>query len=37
MRMGKKMLAGERYNPADPVLLKEREEARRICRNNDHC
>ncbi|SEM23021.1 Maltose acetyltransferase [Mesobacillus persicus] len=24
-----KMLAGEMYNPADPVLLKEREEARR--------
>lgn len=27
-----KMLAGELYNPADPVLLKEREEARRKVR-----
>ncbi|WP_100374575.1 sugar O-acetyltransferase [Bacillus sp. FJAT-45037] len=27
-----KMLAGEMYNPADPVLLKEREEARRKVR-----
>ncbi|UOE94978.1 sugar O-acetyltransferase [Alkalihalobacillus sp. LMS39] len=27
-----KMLAGEMYNPADPVLLKDREEARRKVR-----
>ncbi len=27
-----KMLAGEMYNPADPVLLKEREEIRRKVR-----
>lgn len=27
-----KMLAGEMYNPTDPVLLKEREEARRKVR-----
>ncbi|WP_079504558.1 sugar O-acetyltransferase [Mesobacillus jeotgali] len=27
-----KMLAGEMYNPADPVLVKEREEARRKVR-----
>lgn len=27
-----KMLAGEMYDPADPVLLKEREEARRKVR-----
>ena len=27
-----KMLAGEVYNPADPILLKEREEARRKAR-----
>ncbi|UTR12955.1 sugar O-acetyltransferase [Evansella sp. LMS18] len=27
-----KMLAGEMYNPSDPVLAKEREEARRIVR-----
>ncbi|WP_088036468.1 maltose acetyltransferase domain-containing protein [Evansella clarkii] len=27
-----KMLAGEMYEPADPVLVKEREEARRIVR-----
>lgn len=26
------MLAGEMYNPADPVLLKEREDARRKVR-----
>ncbi|MCM3707051.1 MULTISPECIES: sugar O-acetyltransferase [Cytobacillus] len=27
-----KMLAGEMYDPADPILLKEREEARRMVR-----
>jgi maltose O-acetyltransferase len=27
-----KMLAGEMYNPANPVLVKEREEARRKVR-----
>lgn len=31
-----KMLAGELYNPADPVLLKEREETRRKVRLYNH-
>ena len=31
-----KMLAGELYNPADPLLLKEREETRRQVRLYNH-
>jgi maltose O-acetyltransferase len=31
-----KMIAGEIYNPADPILLKEREEARRKVRIYNH-
>lgn len=31
-----KMLAGELYNPADPVLRKEQEEARRKVRQYNH-
>lgn len=32
MNEKEKMLTGEMYNPADPLLIKEREEARRRVR-----